>query len=208
VVTTASVMDEQCATDERSRVERVRAAALELFATRGTVATSLRMVAGTAGVSVGLVQHHFATKAGLVKAVNDHAMAVVGAALAAPLADSADPVAELGQRVTALITEHTDVVDYLARALVDDTPTGAAMFAGLVTIVTAQWDQLREQRRTRPDLDPTWAALNPLVLVLGAVLLREHVGRHLGEPFTTPTQLRRWEHAVNALLREGQLRGP
>jgi AcrR family transcriptional regulator len=201
-------MGEQGVADERSRVERIRAAALELFAVRGVEATSLRMVASTAGVSVGLVQHHFATKAGLVEAVDDHAMAVVGAALAAPLPDSADPVAELGQRVTALIAEHLVVVDYMARAFIDDTPTGSAVFDGLVTVVTAHWDQLREQRRTRDDLDPTWAVLNPLVLVLGAVLLRGHVGRHLRERFTTPTQLRRWEHAVNALLREGQLRDP
>ena len=48
--------------EERSSVERIRNAALKSFATYGTSATSLRTVAAAAGVSVGLVQHHFATR--------------------------------------------------------------------------------------------------------------------------------------------------
>ena len=38
------------------------------------------MVAAAAGVSVGLVQHHFANKAGLIKAVDDHVLGLVIAA--------------------------------------------------------------------------------------------------------------------------------
>jgi AcrR family transcriptional regulator len=49
--------------EERSSVERIRNAALKSFATYGTSTTSLRTVAAAAGVSVGLVQHHFANKA-------------------------------------------------------------------------------------------------------------------------------------------------
>jgi len=55
--------------EERSSIERIRIAALRSFATYGASATSLRTVAEAAGVSVGLVQHHFTNKAGLVKAL-------------------------------------------------------------------------------------------------------------------------------------------
>ena len=38
-----------------------------------------------AGVSLGLVQHHFATKAGLIKAVDDYVLAVVITAITQPV---------------------------------------------------------------------------------------------------------------------------
>jgi hypothetical protein len=79
------------------------------------------------------------------------------------------------------------------------------MFDALVRIGLGQWRELAEQQATRPDLDITWAALNPLVLVLGAVILRRHTERQLPEPFSSPRQLHRWAEAVNGLLRAGQL---
>ena len=54
---------------------RIRNAALEGFAANGVASTSIRDVAAAAGVSPGLVQHHFGTKAGLRDAVNDFVVA-------------------------------------------------------------------------------------------------------------------------------------
>jgi hypothetical protein len=67
----------------------------------------------------------------------------------------------------------------------------------------ARWSQRKERGEVRPDVDLTWAALNSLVLALGAMILRGHIERHLPEPFTTPAQLQRWQDAVNKLLRGG-----
>jgi len=64
----------------------------------------------------------------------------------------------------------------------------------------------RRIRRDGPGLDLTWAALNSLVLALGAQILRSHIDCHLPEPLNTPMQLERWQKAVNSLLREGLLR--
>lgn len=50
--------------------QAICAAAMRCFSEHGTEVTSLRMVAETAGVSVGLVQHYFGTKAALIKAVD------------------------------------------------------------------------------------------------------------------------------------------
>src|SRR6266545_3915187 len=109
--------------EEHSSVERIRTAALRSFATYGASATSLRTVAEAAGVSVGLVQHHFVNKAGLVKAVDDHVMAVVVATIAQPIPPPpADSIAEMGGRVTRITAEHPDVVDYVGRALIDGSP--------------------------------------------------------------------------------------
>ena len=193
--------------DERSSVERIRNAALKSFATYGTSTTSLRTVAAAAGVSVGLVQHHFGTKAGLIKAVDDHVLGLVIAAIAPPLAEPpADSIAEMGSRVTRIVAEQPDIVDYLGRALIDGSPLGTTIFDTLAGLGVARWNKRNERGETRPEVDLTWAALNALVLPLGTLILRGHIERQLPESFTTPAQLQRWQESVNTLLREGLFR--
>src|SRR5882757_10590274 len=138
--------------EERSRIERIRTAALSSFATYGASATSLRTVAEAAGVSVGLVQHHFANKAGLVKAVDDYVLGVVIAIIAQPMpGPPADTLTEMGHRVTRLVAEHPDVVDYFGRALIDGSPMGVMIFDTLMGTGTARWHLRSERGETRPD---------------------------------------------------------
>ncbi len=59
----------------------LRDTALALFAARGPDAVSVRDVAAAAGVSPGLVVHHFGTKQALRQAVDDHVTAVFQALL-------------------------------------------------------------------------------------------------------------------------------
>jgi AcrR family transcriptional regulator len=195
---------------EPSRVEQIRDAALKLFAARGTEATSLRMIASAAGVSLGLVQHHFGTKANLIQAVDDYVTTVLTASLAVPpgSAPAADPVADIADRVVSLLVDHAELVDYLCRALVDATPTGTRVFDTLVAVAGGHWDHLKEQGLAKPDLDPIWMTLNPLVLVLGMFILRSQLSRHLPESLTTRTQLERWRNATEKIIADGQLQIP
>jgi len=190
-------------------IERIRDAALKSFATQGSSGTSLRAVAAAAGVSLGLVQHHFATKAGLIKAVDDHVLAMVITHITKPVPDTtSDSVAEIGDRVTGMILELPDIVDYVGRALVDGRPVGYMIFDALLNSGTARWNQRGERGETRPDLDLTWAAVNSLVLALGTFILRGHIERNLPEPLTNPAQLQRWHASVTMLLREGLFQRP
>jgi AcrR family transcriptional regulator len=192
-----------------SSTERIRDAALANFAVHGTAATSLRAVAATAGVSLGLVQHHFATKAGLIKAVDDHVVALVIGTMSQPVPElPADSIADIGSRVTGIIADHPEVAGYVGRALVDGSPLGATLFDALMDVGMARWAQRADRGETRPDVDLTWATINALVLALGAVSLRAHVDRHLPEPFTAPAQLRRWQKATDSLLRDGLFQHP
>lgn len=183
--------------------ERIRDAALAEFAGRGIEATSLREVATRAGVSVGLIQHHFGTKADLVDALNRH----VTELLRDVLASGPEPVTvdDFGEQVMELFAKHTVVADYLARALVDDTPFGAAIFDTLIEMGTARWRRRAEVGQTPEYLDVPWAAMNTVVLVIGAVLLRPHIERQLPGPLLAPDQLARWGTAVNALMSRGYL---
>lgn len=181
---------------------------MQVFAAHGSEAASLRMIADTAGVSLGQVQHHFGTKGALIEAVDQELIAIL--MQAAPLsAPAPDPVADVSHRLTTLIAQHPDAIDYLARLLIDDQQTGRRIFDLLFDIGRSQWDFLRDQGGLlRPDLNPTWGALNPLILVLGTLILRSHIERQLPEPLSSPTQLRTWEAAVDNLIRGGQLRDP
>jgi AcrR family transcriptional regulator len=193
--------------DEPSSIERIRDAALKCFAAQGTSGTSLRTVAAAAGVSVGLVQHHFATKAGLIKAVDDHVMSVVIDVIARPIpAPPVDSLDEMGRRVTYFVSEEPHVAEYVGRALVDGSPTGTMLFDTLVAFGVARWNQRKENGEVRPDVDVKWAALNSLMLALGTLTLRGHIERQLAEPLTTPGQLERWQSSVNTLLRNGLFR--
>ena len=197
----------QAAAEELSAIDRIRNAALKILATHGASGTSLRAVAAAAGVSLGLVQHHFATKAGLIKAVDDYALAVVVTAITQPVPDTTpDSVAEIGGRVTRMIAENPDIADYVGRALTDGRPVADMIFDSLLNSGMARWHRRSERGETRAGLDLTWAAINALVLALGSLILRRHIDRHLPEPLTSPAQLQRWQDSVNTLLREGFLR--
>lgn len=191
--------------DELRKLERIRQAALKSFATKGAAGTSLRSVAADAGVSLGLVQHHFDTKSGLIKAVDDYVMSVVIAVVAQPVSapHAKDSIADMGSRVTTLLIEHPDVVDYFGRALIDGSQLGITIWDTLSAFGTARWTARKENGEARDDIDVTWASLNSLVLAVGTLIVRGHIERQIPGAFTTPEQLDRWQQSVNSLLREG-----
>ncbi len=187
---------------------RIRNAALESFARDGVAATSIRDVAKEAGVSPGLVQHYFSTKAALVEAVNGHVVRIATDAFA-DLSESGSPIEaqqELGDRVTAFVREHPTALLYVARSAADGEEAALEIFDAFVAIAQDQWQRLADHDLLRPDADLTWTALHAVVLVLGTVLLRDAVDRHLPQPFFTPAQLERWNAASNALFRLGTYR--
>jgi TetR/AcrR family transcriptional regulator, regulator of cefoperazone and chloramphenicol sensitivity len=191
---------------EPTSEEKIRDAALTCCAREGIAATSFRMVADTAGVSIGAVQHHFRTKAALIDAVDQYVLQVIGEALGAkPLPEPAsDALEEAGRRLTRLMAEHPRVMDYMGRALVEGgtiSGLGRVIFDGLTKISEAQGDHFSEA--TRDDLDRSWSVLNPIILRVGAMILRPHIERYLGQPFYSDFQLRRWDAAVTRLIRHG-----
>jgi AcrR family transcriptional regulator len=195
---------DQVGGDELRKLERIRRAALKSFATRGAAATSLRSVAADAGVSLGLVQHHFETKAGLIKAVDDYVMSVMIAVVAQPVsAPPRDSVADMGSRIATLISEHPEVVDYYGRALVDGSPLGVTIFDTLSAFGTVRWNQRKDNGEVRPEVDLTWATLNSLVLAVGTLILRGHIERQMPNAFGTPESLQRWKDSTTMLLRDG-----
>lgn len=191
--------------DTPSTRERICEAALNGFAESGVEATSIRDVAAAAGVSPGLVQHHFATKDELRGAVNQYVVERAAETFAElPAADSATEVlGELGDRVTGLAREHPEALLYVARLSADEDPAALEIFDAFLEIANQQWERLAGMGVLRAGLDIKWAALQVIVLILGSALFEGAISRHLATPWRTPEQLERWNRANAELLRRG-----
>jgi AcrR family transcriptional regulator len=186
-----------------STYARIRNAALEGFASKGVEATSIRDVAAAAGVSPGLVQHHFGTKAGLRDAVNEYVVAAAAETFEG-LVDTAEGWPGMGDRVTAWVRDNALALRYLARGLVDGDAEASKIFDAVVELVRENGVEALARRGTvSANIDQDWAAMHVVIFNLACVLLEPAISRHLPEPFFTPDELQRWNRATTELYQRG-----
>ena len=186
--------------------ERIRAVALEGFARDGVNATSIRDVAAAAGVSPGLVQHYFPSKAALRTAVDEHVTEVARAALAVRNVER-DIIEDLADRLTALVADHFVALQYVARGVAERDEAAMAIFDTLTELCRDQLSKLQQDGMLRADLDLEWAALHTVLINLGTVILEPGVSRQLRHPFPAKRQVQRWKKATTALFVSGEIRG-
>jgi AcrR family transcriptional regulator len=183
---------------------RIRDCALELFASQGVAATSLRSVAKEAGVSPGLVVHHFGSKEGLCRAVDEAVVRRIEVALGeVPLDGSGgDPFAERREMITALLQGQPVLCDYIGRALSEDTEASAALFHRLFE--SARRDRaLVKAGVMRAKSDPFWRVIHQMLLIVGPLMMRRLIERELGGPLLEEANFKRWMRANTDLLRNG-----
>src|SRR5689334_8966727 len=158
---------------------RIRDAAIRLFADRGIDGTTVRDIAREAGVSPGLLRHHFGSKESLREACDAYALdrlvtikeeLVFEGKFASP---------------TFLPSVHPTVVllnKYITRGLLDGSPAAAAMFDDMVAM-TEQW-----LHKMAPDVTDDHRAFAAALVGMqsGLLAMHEHVSRALGaDMFTT-----------------------
>ncbi|XNY99796.1 TetR/AcrR family transcriptional regulator [Micrococcus luteus] len=142
--------------EDLSSPARLRMAALELFAERGVEGTSVREIAQRAGVAPGLVRHHFGSKAGLTRAVDDGLLRLIATTLDdVPLTGSVQEVSAARDAAFAdLLTEHPVAAAYVRRSLLESNGTDESLLDRLVDLTTEQTARLRESgfapRRSLP----------------------------------------------------------
>jgi len=162
---------------------RIRNAALELYATKGEPNTTVREVAQAAGVTHGLVVHHFVNKEGLHKAVQQHVVDLLRQALSAVPTDGTPR--EIGKArdasVARMYSEHPVYLRYIRRQLLDPEDIDRELLDVLAEFTRAQVRDLRA------------AGIAPLKtpepIQVFAVLMRELAPRLL-----EPMVQRIWRH--------------
>ena len=124
---------------------RIRYAALELYSDHGEDRVSMRRVAAEVGVTIGLIQHHFGTKEGLRRAVDDLVVEHVVEALATVehTGSPAEVVAARDAAVRDMLERKPMLVKYINRALIEPDGRGATLLAAIVDLTTREVESLR-----------------------------------------------------------------
>ncbi len=152
---------------------RIRDAALRLFAERGIDAATIRDIAKEAGVSAGLVRHHFGSKEELRDACDQYALDRLMRIKEQAILDGqlANPAFLPAHHPTLLL-----LWGYLARSMVDGSPAAASLFDQMVD--TAE----RWLADHNPDVstDPRAFAAVIVAMQTGLLAMRTHLSRALG----------------------------
>ncbi|MBN3457694.1 TetR/AcrR family transcriptional regulator [Mycobacterium sp. DSM 3803] len=152
---------------------RIRNAALELYSRHGAEGVSLRAVAATAGVTLGLVQHHFKTKAGLGEAV-DRLVAERFASTLAQVPPDAS-TAERDEAVREMLRNNPPVVNYVRRALLDPAADRLHLLDVLVELTQREVNALRHAGRASTKRRESTQIVAVLVRQMGELLLQPMV---------------------------------
>jgi AcrR family transcriptional regulator len=156
---------------------RIRQAALAQFAEHGYERTTIRGIAAAAGVSPGLVRHHFGSKHALRDAVDAHVLQEIRR-----LSNEIMEGGERGNLATSAISREAirPFQGYLARALMAGSTTIARMFDEMVG-PTEEWIARADKDRTdQAFADRRTRAAVLTAMALGVPLLHEHLSRVLG----------------------------
>jgi AcrR family transcriptional regulator len=160
---------------------RIRDAALRLFGEQGFDQATIRGIAEAAGVSSGLVRHHYGSKEALREACDTHLARMVRSINDQVRADTA--LGSVNHTAVALAA-FGPYRGYITRPLVEGR---AVPLFDHIADASAQW--LAEADRARSD--PPGAPPESRAAVLAAMsmavgLLHEHVSRRLGVDLFSP----------------------
>lgn len=158
---------------------RIRDAAIRLFAERGMEATTVRDVARVAGVSGGLVRHHFGSKDELRDACDAHVLAQMmrlkeQAVVGGQLAD-AGFISSVQPTISVLLR-------YFARSMLDGSSAADAMFSEMVELGERWLEDYHAGQMSDP---PAYAALL-VAMEIGVLVMHRQLSGALGADIFEP----------------------
>lgn len=161
--------------DDRTSRARLRDAAIELVSSGGMEAVSARSVAERAGLSQGLIRHHFGSMAALVQECDAHVAAEIRRAKEEAIAQPTgfDPLASLRAEGCEYI------LGYLTARLTGDNPQLDALVDTIVADAEGYLGQGVAAGVLRRCDDEHARASVMTVFALGALIMRRHLRRHL-----------------------------
>ncbi|QFG27004.1 TetR/AcrR family transcriptional regulator [Actinomadura sp. WMMB 499] len=162
--------------EELTARARIRDAALREFAERGVQGATIRGIARAAGVSPGLVQHHFGSKEELRRACDEYAMEILkGTKIEGLRGGMSNPLFLSTAMNTALPLQR-----YLARALVDGSQGAARLFDDMVELSEELLDGGLPGVSRPKTSDPHGYAAVITGMTFGLIVIHEHMSRALG----------------------------
>jgi AcrR family transcriptional regulator len=168
---------------------RIRDAALALFAERGVERTTVRDIARSAGLSAGLVRHHFGSKDGLRASCDAYALERLMAVKEAGVAGGrlADPGFLLDRQPELLVLHR-----YLARSVVDGSAAAQSVLERMI-VLAEQWMAEHHAGEIR---DPRAVGCVLAAAQIGLLMVREQISHALGADVFSPGGNLRLAHAL------------
>lgn len=182
----------------------IRDEALRLFAERGPDAVSVRQIAAAAGVSPGLVVHHFGSKNGLREAVDRHVVEAFEAMLGELTREGAfDAAASRSLVEAALVHLPPDAPVYLRRLLASGSEAGRRVFRRLFEASQATLAALAEAGLASAGADPPVRAAILMANDLTVLMLRDQITDALGVDPLSPEGMERWARELLTIYSAG-----
>src|SRR3569833_2591176 len=157
---------------------RIRDAAFRLFGERGVEATTVREIAKEAGVSPGLLRHHFGSKEDLRNACDKYAIDWL-------MQVKTEAWGTGGDNLGILASVHPEILRamrYFAHSMLNDSAATAAVYDRLVDL-TEQWFK---DNNNAGFTDPRATAAMMVAMQMGPLVMHEHVSRALGADILSP----------------------
>jgi AcrR family transcriptional regulator len=195
--------------DDRTTRAVIRDEALALFAAEGPATVSLRRVAAAAGVSPGLIVHHFGSKEGLLEVVDQYVFDVFDAMLTQMTAPNAPPVTDPGSAgplaaaLAGYLPPGSPIPAYLRRLLVSDGDAAARLFGRLFETSQQALEALESTGAASRGADPPVRAAFLLANDLAVFLLRDRLTEVLGVDPLSEAGMARWAREVLAVYAAG-----
>lgn len=167
--------------DDRTAKAKIRDAAITCFAAEGVAGTSVRTIADVAGVSPGLVIHHFGSKDGLRVACDQY--------IANRMREQKSKAMTQGPGLDPLASmrgafDGPPLVRYLAKTMVDSSPHVAELIDEMVDDAVVYIEAGVQAGLITPSEHPRRRAALLTLWALGGVVLHEHMERLLGVDIT------------------------
>lgn len=155
---------------------RIRVAAIELFGGQGIRATTIRQVAAAAGVSPGLVMHHFGSKEGLRKACDEWIINEISHDKQALARGDLTAL----RRLAASMQSLAPYMDYITASLREGGPGADHLFDMMCALTRTVLDAGVDSGTMRPPADEEAAIAVLVAISCGVAAFGDQIARTLG----------------------------
>ncbi|MFR9753525.1 TetR family transcriptional regulator [Nocardia sp. 004] len=179
--------------EDLTTAARIRDTAIELFGEHG-FQVGIRKIAAAAGVSPGLVNHHFGSKDGLRAACDARVLHLIRDEKIKAL--TASSVAMNMLDALAEIDSYAPLFAYMMRSLQAGGPMAESLLEDMISDTAEYLRQGVEAGNVKPSRDPVARARYLVMLNVGATLLSMQMRLHRGEEIDYRKALRELSNEI------------
>ena len=168
--------------DDRTAKARLRDAAVELIAEEGAATLTARRVADRAGLSAGLVTHHYGSMQQLRAAADHHVAGIIRHLKSTPMGAAAT----FNVLASAYTTGYGPLVAYLGQRLSDPSPEVAALVDEMIDDAVGYLGSAEEAGQVKATDNPRDRAALLVLSQLGTLVLNDHMKRIFDVDLVSP----------------------